>query len=346
MKKAILYLLLLLTAAFLIVAVLVYTAPDPDKQAAGFKREYLLPGALPAFAAIPTFGNIRDILAIHHDHLFFSTNDPSILLFSDTLLRMSPHKNRKNINISPGLRDSMRNDFFTLMEDDQIYICAYNIPAIAPADSSSHYKRLPYGGFSQAVLMRDGNFMLRKLEPGIKDQLFMHLDTSTWSLTGEKGLSEIYHDGGMRTDGSLNYDITTGLLTYVHYYSNGFFTFDNSMQLRSKGHTIDTFSHYRFRLAEGNKKVFTGEGPDQLVNAHSCAYSGILYVNSKIRADNDDYRFRRHNVIDMYSLADNSYKGSLYLDIPANAGIGQLFVYGNILLAKCEDSVYGFRLPF
>ncbi|HJT73357.1 MAG TPA: hypothetical protein VJ720_05040, partial [Chitinophaga sp.] len=208
MKKAILYLLLLLTAAFLIVTVLVYTAPDPDKQSAGFKRAYLLLGPLPAFAAIPTFGNIRDILGINHDHLFFSTNDPSILLFSDTLLQTPLHKNRKNINISPSLRDSMRNDFFTLMGDGQTYICAYNVPAIAPADSNRPYKRLPYGGFSQAVLMRDGNFMLRKLEPGIKDQLFMHLDTNTWSLTGEKGLSDIYHDGGMRTDGSLNYDVT------------------------------------------------------------------------------------------------------------------------------------------
>lgn len=356
MKKSIFYLLSLFIASFLIVTVLVYTAPDPDKQLNGFSRQYLQPTPIPAFATIPTLGNIREILGIFRDKYFlYATNDPATVFLGDTLLKDLPQKNKLGTNIPKALRDSMGNDFFTLTEGSLAYICGYNIPTVhvspvvspGPMKDSNTIRRLPYGGFSQAVLMRNGDLMLRKLEPGIKDQLFMRLNMTTYTLTREDSLSDIYHDGGMRTDGSLNYDAITGLLTYVHYYSNSYFTFDSSMHLTAKGHTIDTFSRYRFELADrtttkGN--LFTAGGPDRMVNAHSCVHNGTLYVNSKIKADNDDHRFRRYNVIDMYELATNTYKGSLYLDIPAGAKISQLYVRNSTMLARCEDSIYAIRL--
>ena len=353
MKKRIYYLASLLLAAFLIVVILVYTAPSPNRQPNGFSRSYLQATPLKPYMAIPTHDRVLDIAGNDDSTFYFSTTDP-VTMFS-TSMEAGSRIDTFQIALRQSLKDSMGSYFFTEVNNGEFFVYTYNIPAISKtgrigSGTSNLYATLPPGGFSQAHALRDGkHIMLRKLDLKEKDQFFVRVTPTGDSMLTGSGLSAVHRDGGMSTDGSLNYDNATGLFTYLYYYSNQYFTFNSDMQLISKGTTIDTFTVSRFNISTtmASKNVYMNQGPDQMVNGFSCAYNGVMFVQAKLKADNDDDRlFYKHCVIDQYDLRSNRYQGSVYLDIPAKAGINQLFVYGDKLLVHCTDSVYAIKISY
>lgn len=353
MRKRIYYLASLLLAAFLIVVTLVYTAPSPNKQLNGFRRQYLQTGPLKPYTAIPTHDAILDIAGVSDTSFYFSTTDPATMLV--TSLEPGSRTDTFQIALRQSLKDSMGTYFFTEVNNGDFFVYAYNIPAISKtgrttAATAGEYATFPAGGFSQAHVLRDSkHIMLRKLDLKKKDQFFMRVTLDGDSILSEKGLSALHGDGGMSTDGSLNYDRATGLFIYLYYYSNRYVTFDSAMHLVSEGTTIDTFTVSRFSLSSSmaNKRVYMNQGPDQMVNGFSCAHNGVLFVQAKLKADNDDDRlFHEHSIIDQYDLRTNRYKGSIYLDISPKEKINQLFVHENKLLVHCTDSVYSIKINY
>ncbi|PSL25023.1 hypothetical protein CLV42_114172 [Chitinophaga ginsengisoli] len=353
MKKRIYYLSSLLLAAFLIVVILVYTASSPNKQPNGFRRSYLLTTPLTPYMAIPTHDRILDIAGFDDSTFYFSTTDPATMFSSS--MKAGSRIDTFQIALRQSLKDSMGSYFFTEVNQGQFFVYAYNIPAINKTGrtglgTSGAYATFPAGGFSQAHVLRNGkHIMLRKLDLKEKDQFFTRVTLDSDSTLTGNGLSAIRRDGGMSTDGSLNYDKTSGLFTYVYYYSNQYFTFDSAMHLISEGTTIDTFTVSRFNISTtmAGKNVYMNQGPDQMVNGFSCVYNGVMYVQAKLKADNDDDRlFHEHRVIDQYDLHTNKYLGSIYLNIPVSARINQLFVYDDKLLVHCTDSVYAIKIRY
>lgn len=352
MRKRIYYLASLLLAAFLIIVILVYTTPSPNKQPNGFKRLYLQTNPLTPYIAIPAHDEILDIAGVYDSTFYFSTTAPSKLL--STSLEQGSRIDTFQIKLRQSLKDSMGSYFFTEVNNGDFFVYGYNIPAISKTggtdSTAGAYAKLSAGGFSQAHVLRDGkHIMLRKLDLKEKDQLFMRVTLDGDSALTENGLSTLYRDGGMSTDGSLNYDRTTGLFTYLHYYSNKYFTFDSALHLISKGTTIDTFTVSRFSISTtmADKNVYMNQGPDQMVNGFSCAHNSTLFVQAKLKADNDDEQlFQKYHVIDQYDLHTNRYKGSIYLDIPPRTKINQLFVHGDKLVVHCTDSVYGIKINY
>jgi len=353
MKKRIYYLASLLLAAFLIVVILVYTAPSPNRQANGFSRSYLQAVPLKPYMTIPTNDRILDIAGTDDSTFYFSTTDPSILL--SAAMETGCQVDTFQIALRQSLKDSMGTYFFTEVKKGAFFVYGYNIPAICKtglttSGAPAAYTTFAAGGFSQAHVLRDGeHIMLRKLDLKEKDQFFTRVTLNGDSILTGSGLSPLQRDGGMSTDGSLNYDITSGLFTYLHYYSNQYVTFDSAMHLVSKGSTIDTFTVSRFSIsaAMASKNVYMNQGPDQMVNGFSCVHKGMMFVQAKLKADNDDDRlFHERCIIDQYDLRTNRYKGSVYLDIPVKARINQLFVHGNKLLVHCTDSVYAIRINY
>ncbi|MBW8687557.1 hypothetical protein [Chitinophaga rhizophila] len=356
MRKSIYTLLSLLIAAFLIVAILVLTAPAPNKQPNGFKRQYLEASPLPVTATLPTGNNnILDIAGADDSLYYFSVlRDPSTIIASS--LQANAIADTFRIELSPSFKDSVSEYFFTQYSNNRFFVYGYNIPSVCETGRAGNI-RLPrqrsynHGGFSQAQVLRDNqHFVLRKLHIQEKDQLFVRVTLDNDSLHMEKGLSTLHRDGGMSTDGAMTYDRTTGLLTYVYYYSNRFFTFDSTLQLVSSGHTLDTFSVSKFSIAtnkDEKSQVYMNAGPDQMVNGFSCADNGVLYVQAKLKADNDDERmFGKYTVIDMYEIKSGRYKGSSYLDIPARTKINQLFVKGDQLLVHGETHIYLMKIAY
>lgn len=352
MRKHIYTLLSLLAAAFLIVVVLVLTAPAPNKQPNGFKRHYLQSTPLTTITTIPTHNNLLDIVGTNDSLFYFSvTGNPSMIIAA----AMTPdaHTDTLQIPLPPSLKDSISEYFFTQWCNDHFVLFGYNIPAIySTPGANSHqtaYAAFSRGGFSQGYALRDGkHFVLRKLHIEEKDQLFVRVNLDNDSVLTENGLSDLHRDGGMSTDGSLTYDKSTGLFTYIYYYSNRFFTFDSTLKKISSGHTIDTFSVSRFTIATNKneaEQVYMNAGPDQMVNGFSCADNGMLYVQAKLKADNDDDKmFNEHVVIDLYAISSGKYLGSSYLNIPARTKINQLFVAGDKLVVHSADHIYAIKM--
>ncbi|QHS59600.1 hypothetical protein [Chitinophaga agri] len=353
MRKHIYTLLSLLVAAFLIVVILVLTAPAPNKQPNGFKRDYLQPSALSTITKIPTGNNILDIIGADDSLFYFSiTGNPSMVIAST--LKADAGIDTLRLPVPASISDSVSEYFFSQRCNDRFIVFGYNIPSIYSmhlSDTSRHtYAVFSRGGFSQGYALRDGkHFVLRKLHIEQKDQLFIRVNLDNDSILTENSLSELHRDGGMSTDGSLTYDRSTGLFTYIYYYSNRFFTFDSTLQRVNNGHTIDTFATSRFTLAtnkDESGQVYMNAGPDMMVNGFSCADNGILYVQAKLKADNDeDALFGAHTVIDLYEISSGKYIGSYYLNIPARTRINQLFVQRDKLIVHSADHIFAIQLP-
>jgi len=337
--KRLCFLAVLSAAALLIIVLLVYTAEFPNKHKNGFNRWYQS-GNPVLLATTSTDGIIQDIAGATATQFFFSTGDPGKIVTTTHLLQ-----NKRLHDIHVDKKQDIDLYFFTAVDSPAVYIYAYNLPAIITADfntGSSTYRQLSPGAYSNAQALGNNIFILRKLSTTIPDQFFVKVTTDT--LESESELSDLHYDGGMTTDGILHYDPSTRLLTFVHYYNNEYSSFTTALHAAGKGHTIDTFTHFRFQLSE-KQHVFSSQGPDHMINAASCVYKGKLYVRSTLKADNDDNSRYRHNiVIDVYEISTGKYNGSFYLPADPKEKINKLFIYEDILLMHSKDLIYAYQL--
>lgn len=116
-------------------------------------------------------------------------------------------------------------------------------------------------------------------------------------------------DGIFDTDGMLQYDQRTGKIVFVYYYRNEFFTADKKAVLLKRGHTIDTVSKARIKVAtlrDGTRKKMAA--PPLVVNAKSAVKNDLLFVESKIQGQyENELMWKYASVIDVYNLQNNSY---------------------------------------
>ena len=349
MRKSIFTLIFLMAGAFLTVIFLAYTAPAPNRQLNGFDR-HLLENMIMPVANMPDQGDLLEMAGATHTQLFFSTTNPQVLISTDLHLQ---HPKRISFPLSKQLLDTIASFYFVRVDSPAINIFAYNMPEVISTTLYSNkviLGRLPAGAFSQAVAGAGNTFMLRKGNQQLRDQQFARYNALTGELVTEKGLSELYGDGGMCTDGRLSYDSSLGLYTYVYFYANRFFTFDSSFHVIQQGHTIDTTAHFRFTL---NKKtaaedhVLTSLGPSDMVNGASCVYKGTLFVHSKLKGDNEkDADFKMNTPIDMYNLRTGAYKGSFYLPLNDRDKLSKLTIVNGMLYARCKVAVYAWLLRY
>ncbi|SFD56154.1 hypothetical protein SAMN05518672_102427 [Chitinophaga sp. CF118] len=343
--RRIYYLAALLLTAFFIIAILVYTADFPNKHKNGFNRHYLQHAVAP-LANIPTEGIIQGISGATVTQFFFSTGDPEKIITTNHQLQ-----EKKLITLHIDAKDVIHTSFFTEVDSPFIYVYAYNLPAIFTGDihtGTTTKKLLPPGAFSNAHSLGKGTFILRKLSTKIPDQFFIKASTNSDSITTEDHLSALHYDGGMSTDGLLHYDTSTHIFTFLYYYNNSYISFDSILRPAGSGHTIDTFSHFRFELSgktATTKHVYTAEGPDHMINAASCVYKGNLYVRSTLKADNDsDTAYEKNIVIDMYNLQTHEYLGSFYLPGDPREKINKLAIFDDVLLVHCKNQIRAWML--
>jgi hypothetical protein len=350
MYKAISTLALLFIGAVLIVTTLVVKAKYPNKVYNGFDRVILQANIVSPIGMMPTGDSIRAFSGATDSLFFFSTSDPGTMISTDHQLK---HAKSIHLSLSRGLLDSLQDFFFTFVNYPFVHIYGHNLPAIISVgipDGHTNIFSLPKGGYSQAIALSDSIFILRKVDTALADQQFIRVNTHSGIILKESRISELYHDGGMSTDGRLHYDATTGRLTYVYYYCNRFFSFDTTLQGATQHHTIDTFSHFRFELSEPTAKndhVFTNQGPDMMSNGASCVYKGRLFVQSLLKGDHEkEADFHMSTPVDMYDVGTGNYKGSFYLPLNARDKISRMAIFDDILVVQCKEAVYAFRIHY
>lgn len=116
-------------------------------------------------------------------------------------------------------------------------------------------------------------------------------------------------NGIFDTDGMLHYDQASGEITYIYYYRNEFFTADKNAVLVKRGHTIDTISRAKIKVAllrEGTRQKMAA--PPLLVNSRSAVKNNLLFVESKIQGlYENEAMWKYAAVIDVYDLKKNAY---------------------------------------
>jgi hypothetical protein len=121
-------------------------------------------------------------------------------------------------------------------------------------------------------------------------------------------------DGVFSTDGRLHYNSSSGNIIYVHFYHNRIIGLDNNLNLMFGGHSVDTCRFARINIQTLPDKTTTLSTPPRMVNKLSYYSDDFIFINSALKADNEDINdFARNSVIDIYDSKSIKYISSFYI---------------------------------
>jgi hypothetical protein len=151
-----------------------------------------------------------------------------------------------------------------------------------------------------------------------------------------------------RPDNEMALKVELRFLFYAHFLNEQVVSVSRRFKSTAADGTIDTFSEYQLkgkRLAGSkNKSFFTQAKPPRFVNYACCAYNGILYVNSRIKADNEtENDFDKNSVIDLYAIQNGSYKGSFYVPKPEQKKIQSFVVTDSLIIATYTSAIISYH---
>jgi hypothetical protein len=246
--KTYLYLLAIVLSAIFILLLVFYFGDLPNRQKNGFKRNYI-PAAYSAAHEIDFRDTLFEIAGSTPSNIYISTATEGEVL--EIGRNGDNHVRRINIPFFSKFYDSLQLSSLSIRIDSpDIYLFAENKPAIIKTDLDSSFfevRILPPGAFTREVMLGDDRFVLRKLEPGLRDQLFVRYDLRTGLLKKEDSISEIAGDGGIVSDGQLYFDPATKKLCYIYFYKNVVLSFDTSLTAAERFSSRDTTRSFKIR---------------------------------------------------------------------------------------------------
>jgi hypothetical protein len=202
--------------------------------------------------------------------------------------------------------------------------------------------------FNQSVPVSSSRFIIRMFDHLQKQNVLA--STSMDSPIAKMGAHTLERqvDGIFSTDGILNYDPASGRILYVYHYRNQLLCFDTALHQIYVGKTIDTISYAQISVgeivSEGN---ITLSKPPLFVNRHSCVSDGLLFVHSNLMANNEDKKqFDRHDVVDVYSVDDGSYRFSFYVPLYLGKRLSSFRVFGNSFFVIYDHYLVAYRTAF
>jgi hypothetical protein len=114
--------------------------------------------------------------------------------------------------------------------------------------------------------------------------------------------------------------------------------------------TIDTISTVQteFGKIKNNSNgagIITNKSPIKVVNYESCVNQGKLFNYSSVKADNEDEeKFRRNSVIDVYNLKNGAYEHSFYIPPYKGSKLKRFAVYGQTLVVIYKKDIVVYKI--
>ena len=342
--KSYLYLLLTFLSAFLVLLLVFHFGDIPNRQDNGFKRVYLS-HAWSAAQEIKVQDTLYEIAGVTPWNIYTVIATEGEILETG---RGLPHKIRRiPIPFFRKFYDSLQFGSLSVRVDSPyIYLFAENKPAVIKTrfDASVFEVRiLPPGSITREVMTDVNSFIFRKLEPAIRDQVFVRYDFLTGQLKRETYISPVYGDGGIVTDGQLHFDAATNRLYYVYYYRNLLLSFDTSLNSVHTFSLIDTTRSFTMRtglVTNAGLAAYTNITPDHIINKVNFVEGGRLYNMSGLKADNDPSAFFSDNsILDITDLRNGSYLGSIYFPAVNGNKLSRFVISDNRLIALYTNSI-------
>lgn len=344
--KILVYSIALAALSVSIIYLFWFAADRPNKQRNHFERKFI--NSAVGTIQIANFKeNVKEIIGATSDTIFFSTEGLGRVLLTDKGLKKV---GEMRFSIPKNLSDSINHNFFSRFDAPWIYFCAYNIPAVIRCNIYTrivdvYYK--PGTAFTSVCPVSDNKYLFRQLDYNSKDQIFSMRDIRYRPPVNEQILYTPYGDGGLISSGSLHYEKEAALFTYTFVYGNKILLFDTSLSIINIKHTIDTFSLPLLKTGKLAKNTYSNLGPSKRINHLTCMNKTFLFVNSLVKADNEDERlFDDNAVIDVYDLKGIQYKGSFYIPKLKHKYISRMFVVDKLLIVFYKQEIVIRSLDF
>ncbi|QRY57218.1 hypothetical protein [Sphingobacterium siyangense] len=140
-------------------------------------------------------------------------------------------------------------------------------------------------------------------------------------------------------------------LIYVNYYNNNIMVIDSSFAKVVQYKTIDTITTRPKTVTLRNGTITKFLSAPRPVNQLMQTSREYLFINSYVKADNDDLDINPQHptdFIDVYDMNTNySYKGTIYLDrIEKGDRMQSFFIQGNKLIAQYSNCTVVYELNF
>ena len=349
--KSYIYILGIVLLAFFIILAVFALGDIPNRHNNGFKRSYFHT-ADSVTRALRLRDTLSEIIGSTAATIFASTaTEGEILEVGKGLLGSVK---RMKIPFFARFYDSLQFSSLSIeIDSPRIYLFAENKPAIVKTGFDSalfEIRILPPGVFTREAMTDTDCFILRKYESKLTDQIFVRYDFRTGQLKKENGISQIYGDGGMITDGQLHVDYDTKKVYYMYYYRNLLLAFDTSLRSVRKFSSRDTVRSFQLKtglVGNGPATAYTNITPANIINKANYVQDGLLYNESTLKADNEsDAFFADHSVIDVINLKNGRYLGSINFPTFDGRKISQFMISDNRLIALYTHAIviYGLDL--
>ncbi|TKC62515.1 hypothetical protein FBD94_09890 [Pedobacter hiemivivus] len=198
-------------------------------------------------------------------------------------------------------------------------------------------KNSPESRFDNCYSIPNDSFVIRNIDPKSKRYALRKVSPN--------GKNIQFHDLGsvkdviFSTDGVLLYNKQINQIVYVYYYKNCYIQLDYNLKKISSGNTIDTLSNQVLQTGVyGTQKITKLLGTPVIVNKRASTFSNKLYIQSGLKADNEDYLDYNNKItIDIYNLSNQKYIHSISIEKFQNKKLSEFKIVGNRLAALFEN---------
>lgn len=338
--------LLLMAGAIILIVSLYAISKEPNRIPNGFNRTMKFSFASYQYS-VQTAGDVYHIVGNTPDHIYVSSLLPGI--FMDI-----------NLFTKKVSRDTLRGFYFP----------AHHVPFQMTIDSPSviigvgNFKKIYWGDlnskriydsintplvFIRSCPLSNKTFAICAFDTGRSPRLvFEKLTLSTSEK--KNGLFPQKMTDVISGDGLLQYDAMSQTLIYCLFYESHFMGMDTNMHLKFDIHTVDTFhtNPTKGGLTTSSPKSlahYTNITPRYAINANFSVWDGLVYVQSKLKADNEsESSFLRNTIIDVYDINTKGYVYSFYITQPAEEKIIDFKVIKGLLLVLYPSHLELFSL--
>ncbi|TNJ46079.1 hypothetical protein KFZ70_09140 [Tamlana fucoidanivorans] len=178
-------------------------------------------------------------------------------------------------------------------------------------------KRIMYDSmyFNDAKPIGSKSFVLRSISSKTNENILGKESNTKPHVILNDQLLKKQVDGIFCTDGILRYNKNLSKIIYLYHYRNEYLVIDTTLTLLNKGHTIDTNTVAKIKVASiTSNQTKTISEPPIVVNKNADAYNNYLFVHSGLMSKNESKKtFQETSVIDIYNILSNTYEFSIYI---------------------------------
>ena len=347
-RKALTFMLPVMVAPVVLVYLLYAFTYQPNKGDNGFRRSYAGPAVIPTdtLQGTQTYGLLCGVTP-YHFYVESAGRKNQVFQFDWAL------KDKQVFHFGLPPEKKIWSRLYYQVDSPGVHLFAGNGPdvfkgTLAPGLLLRHH--YPMGIFMWSIALPNDEYLLRgfasaKGGAGLSFIRWIPGDAERLKMINPFPASRTL---GLESDGTMDFDTTTGQLVFIQFYKNGILVLDSAFHPRPFIPTIDTVLHARTSegtYQEDGNRFYSSNTPLFFVNWNTDISGGLVYVNSLLRADNEDRgAFESYSDLDVYSLKTYRYQYSIKVPRLFGRKLISFKIEGDRIAACYPDGIVTYRV--